>query len=270
MSSKAGKVTTREIRLALRERYQQPEWALQEEVANGTGLTGRTYADAVAMHMYPSRGNELVGFEIKISRQDWLKELKKPDKSQWVQQYCDRWFVVAPKGMIQKEEVPITWGLMEFHEGKLTIKRGAPDLPAKDINRPFMAAMLRKSRDPDMDMVHRMLEEREISIRKSVQEDHERALASIKRDRDSTQREYDRQYKAMEELSLALGFPVWELVNNQPLLDAIKVAKNLDVTRLEKACKELDRFHNHLSDTRNTLQRAADILKGEHHAAPSH
>jgi hypothetical protein len=55
-------------------RYCAPAWAIFYEVANATGANGSRYADAVAMSLYPSRGLELHGFEVKKSRWDWVRE----------------------------------------------------------------------------------------------------------------------------------------------------------------------------------------------------
>ncbi len=65
------------------------------------------------MNLYPSRGLEINGFEVKGSRQDWIKELKSPEKSAPVQRFCDRWWIVAPAGIIQPGELPPTWGQFE-------------------------------------------------------------------------------------------------------------------------------------------------------------
>jgi hypothetical protein len=65
------------------------------------------------MNLYPSRGLEINGFEVTASRQDWIKELKSPEKSAPVQRFCDRRWIVAPAGIIQPGELPPTWGQFE-------------------------------------------------------------------------------------------------------------------------------------------------------------
>src|SRR3546814_15144887 len=74
-------MNTAQINAALRARFCAPEWALLFNVGNATGATQRRWADAVAMNLYPSRGLELPGFDVKASRSDWLLEPKQPDKS---------------------------------------------------------------------------------------------------------------------------------------------------------------------------------------------
>jgi hypothetical protein len=87
-AEKARRYTAAEVRAALMNRYCAPEWATFFEVANSTGGGAVRSADAVAMSLYPSRGLRLHGFEIKVSRSDWLHELKQPDKSVAVQRFA--------------------------------------------------------------------------------------------------------------------------------------------------------------------------------------
>lgn len=141
---------TPDVKNALRARFKQPEWSLFFEVADGTGLNQRRWADAVAVNNYPSRGLEIHGFEIKVSRGDWLSELKNPAKSSTVQQFCNRWWIVAPKELIKPGELPPTWGHYDVSAaGILKQMVAAPKLDAKDINKSFMAAILRRASEAD-------------------------------------------------------------------------------------------------------------------------
>lgn len=97
---------TGDIKAAMRARYCAPEWALMFEVGDGTGVNQRRWADAVAMNLWPSRGMEVNGFEIKVSRSDWQRELKNPAKAESVQQYCDRWWIVTAPGIVKDGELP--------------------------------------------------------------------------------------------------------------------------------------------------------------------
>lgn len=56
---------------------------------------------------------EILGFEVKVSRSDWLSELKKPEKADSLARYCDRWYLVISDPKIVKDgELPPTWGLL--------------------------------------------------------------------------------------------------------------------------------------------------------------
>lgn len=119
-------------------------WAHFTEVRNGTGFARSVRsADAIAMSLWPSRGLEVHGFEIKASRSDWLRELKKPEKADEFIRYCDRWFVVTEPNVVEKGELPPTWGHLERRGSKLVAVTDAPKLDAEPITRAFLAAILR-------------------------------------------------------------------------------------------------------------------------------
>jgi hypothetical protein len=81
-------------------------------VRNSTGYGDRT-CDAIAMSLWPSRGLELHGIEIKCSRGDWLHELKRPDKADKMFKYFDRWWLaVSDESVAHDYEIPPTWGLI--------------------------------------------------------------------------------------------------------------------------------------------------------------
>jgi hypothetical protein len=143
------RTTAAHLREALQVRYAMPEWATFYEVACGTGSNGGRYADAVAMNMFPSRGLAVHGFEIKISRSDFLHELKQPEKSHAVQKYCDFWWLVTPKEIVKPGELPMTWGHLELRGSKLFNATNAPKLKAETIDRSFAAALIRRAGELD-------------------------------------------------------------------------------------------------------------------------
>lgn len=140
------------MRALLRRRYAPPEWAFLEEVRNQTGYQKRSerYADGVAVNLWPSRGLEVLGFEIKANRRDWVRELKDPAKSSEIQKYCDRWWIVAGgRNIVHPGELPPTWGLMVVHgsgsKQRLVCTQEAPKLEPTPLDRSFIMAMLRRA-----------------------------------------------------------------------------------------------------------------------------
>lgn len=130
----------------LRLRYPSQAYALFREVQSATAYQGRQRADAVAMGLWPSRGLDVIGFEFKMSRADWLRELKDPDKAEEIFQFCDRWYLVAGEpGVVKAGELPSTWGLLVVHGGKLVEEVEAPKLDAKPMAREFVASVLRRA-----------------------------------------------------------------------------------------------------------------------------
>ena len=86
------KIAAGDIRAALRLRHPSKEWALFFEVSDAAGLGRGRSADAVAMNLWPSRGLEIHGFEIKVSRADLLGDGKWPDYLE----HCDRFYWGLP------------------------------------------------------------------------------------------------------------------------------------------------------------------------------
>lgn len=91
------------------------EWAFMPQVRNAAGFDATRTFDALALHLWPSRGLVLHGYEIKVSRSDWLREIKDPAKAEAACQLVEYFWIVAPKGVVRNGELPPTWGLVEVH-----------------------------------------------------------------------------------------------------------------------------------------------------------
>lgn len=130
----------------LRKRFPAGEYALLAEVRDAAGFGSSRAADGIAMNLWPSRGLEVEGIEIKSYRSDWLKELKTPEKAENIFRYCDRWWLVAAaEDVVKVEEVPKTWGLMVVVKGRLKTIKDAPKLTPIGLDRNFVAAMLKRA-----------------------------------------------------------------------------------------------------------------------------
>jgi hypothetical protein len=137
-------MTAADMMCRLASRYAPPEYALLPQVRNGTGFDGRRTADAVAISCWPSRGIYLHGFEVKVERGDWLRELRDPAKAEEVAAYCHFWWIVAPDEHVAKpEEIPADWGLLALHGDVLVERKPARTQTAKTPDMPFLAAVLR-------------------------------------------------------------------------------------------------------------------------------
>lgn len=141
------KITAAEIRKAMLNRWLPSEWAIMWEVTPETGAVARQrYADAVMMSLWPSRGLEIHGVEIKVSRSDWKREAADPTKAERVAAYCDRWWVhVAPNVIHDMSEVPPAWGVRVFDGKAWKTLREASSTDAKPIDRGFLASLLRRA-----------------------------------------------------------------------------------------------------------------------------
>lgn len=138
------KITAKDIRKALLNVYQSPEWYLGFEVGNSTGASCRRQADAVAINAYPSKGFETRGFEIKVSKGDLKAELNLGIKSDEIARFCDYWFLVVPKGLADEFTLPPTWGVIEYREDGTLRQKVKPQRLEKIAPTPgFLCAMLR-------------------------------------------------------------------------------------------------------------------------------
>ncbi len=124
--------------------FSAPAHVMLREVRNGTGYARpvRT-ADALVTSVWPSRGIWFAGVEVKVSRSDWLSELKKPGKSHEVQRFCDYWYIAAPSGVVEPGEVPETWGHIEVG-AKCRVVKQAPKLQAEPLSVEFVASVMRQ------------------------------------------------------------------------------------------------------------------------------
>jgi len=92
---------------ALSVRHEPPEWVFLSEV-----IIHNHRMDAYAINCYQSQGYGTVGYEIKVSRSDFLGELRKPEKSEASAFFCHRFFFVTPKDLVRPKEVPGPYGLI--------------------------------------------------------------------------------------------------------------------------------------------------------------
>lgn len=132
------------VTAALRDLFPLPSYALLPGVGDATGFGKVRTADALIMSCWPSRGLDLIGVEVKVSRSDWLRELKDPAKAESVCRYCDRWYIAAGEaGIVRDGEIPPTWGLIEPKGDKLAISVQAPELSPEPMKKSFLASILR-------------------------------------------------------------------------------------------------------------------------------
>lgn len=127
-----------------------PRYVVAEHVRNQCGFGGywgtgplRT-ADAMAVDLWPSSSHLIHGFEVKVSRSDWLTELKDPEKAEAFKPYCDHWWLVVPDADIVRSDLPLGWGLLAVApNGALRVRKQAPKLDRQPMPFEMTAAWLR-------------------------------------------------------------------------------------------------------------------------------
>ena len=139
-------VTAEDLRALLRRKFPADQFAMLYEVRDAAGLHANRSADVVMVGLWPSRGCQVEGMEVKVSRSDWLRELSRPEKVEAFFKFCDRWWVVAGHDdIVEEHELPKTWGLMVAGRRGLTIAKAAPRLKPRPVDRSFLAAMLKRA-----------------------------------------------------------------------------------------------------------------------------
>jgi len=69
-------MNTADLLEMLRNKHRKADTIFLTEVADSTGCDISRYADAVAIHLWPSSGYEIEGYEIKLSVGDLQNELE--------------------------------------------------------------------------------------------------------------------------------------------------------------------------------------------------
>lgn len=137
---------TAKIKLSVKRRYDYPTWLMVFEFQN----RDQKRADCLALNTSASRNFKLVGFEFKASRSDWLREKKDHQKSDWFVQMSDEWYVVAGRrNVVNEEELPPGWGLLELKPSARLYKLVESDLDpqTQDVepDRRFYAKFMKKA-----------------------------------------------------------------------------------------------------------------------------
>lgn len=241
---------------AIQKRYSDAAWCLLRNVRNTVGTAKQErYADAMALNMWPSRGMEIIGFEIKSLRSDWLSELSKPEKSDAIQQYCDRWYIAAGhEDIVRPGELPPTWGLM-VPSGKsnadsktLTVKVEAPKLASKEITKKFMLSLVRSAfttaNPPEV-------------LQKQLDAEYRRGVAAGEK---HIQQNVERQHRELEDLQRTVGlFEAASGVRITPW-DTGKIGEAVKVVLSANVLQSLKWQRDQLQTILTTLQRGIEEL----------
>lgn len=119
------------------------------ELYTGTGFSigEPSRVDAFHMEDMPSKGLSRIVYEFKVSRADYLNEIKNPLKRRAAMRISNRFYYVAPEGMIKITEIPIDCGLLEIDRSSRAVREIVP-APFRDglpSSWHFFAAVARRA-----------------------------------------------------------------------------------------------------------------------------
>ncbi len=131
----------------LRERYSPGVHITLEEVRDAAGFSASRSCDVLSLGTWPSRGLTLRGFEVKVSRSDWLREVRDPSKAETFAPYCDEWYIAAGSSkIVQMDELPETWGLLVVKGSRLEcVKAATKNANPEPIDRGLLVALLKRA-----------------------------------------------------------------------------------------------------------------------------
>ncbi len=119
---------------ALKEKYRKlseggyqnaPRWVYFSELQNYRFASRRV--DFWAMACWPSENYKRIAYEIKVTRADFLNELKDPTKRDFAMEISNQFFFITPPDLIKENELPEGCGLIELSKkGNLTTRIKAP------------------------------------------------------------------------------------------------------------------------------------------------
>lgn len=243
----------------LREKYPPPAYAVLDHVRSNTAYSSsdRTI-DAVIMGLWPSRGVELWGMEIKSDRRDWQRELKDPAKAERMFRFFDRFFLVTGHADVATDaEIPAPWGWMVVNaKGNLITKKPAPaNADVVPPSRAFLASLLRNVDTRIDDGQRKRAFEAGYAKGKAIQADTRRLTDLDKQHQELTQRV--RTFEEASGLSIQYGHDI------QNIARAVRFLTNgAELWRVrmevERAAQQADRSAAMLRETLAQLPHDAD------------
>jgi hypothetical protein len=105
------------VKRALGNRHARPEWVFLTEAPvfvahHGVGGPVVQHVDALALNCWYTKHFASVGYEVKVSRSDFLNELRHPAKTAASARYCSAFYFAVPSGLVKPTEVPDPYGLV--------------------------------------------------------------------------------------------------------------------------------------------------------------
>ena len=198
---------------------------LLREVRNAGGFAANRSLDGMSFGTWPSKGHHYTGYEVKISRADWKKELEQIEKAEAFRPYCKYFYLVTAKGIAEEHEIPETWGWLEWDGRRLrTIKKAPANKDIKPIPSGMMAAILKRC----YDTAEQSARAHERSLYETKMNSFDKEVeAAVERKLRYGQRKSVAVDKFMEAIGKRSGeWEIEKLTENTDLIDIVKFYAN--------------------------------------------
>ena len=182
------------------------------DVPNVVGMSQSRRCDAVAIGMWKRSGYLIHGFEVKVSRSDWLREVKDTTKADPFIEKCDRWWLVTGDiDIARPSEIPEYWGWMNASKTGLRVQRPAKPLnePSDAISRAWAYALIQRAGGKSDGQLERHRRELEKQVTARLEAEYAR------RNRDHWKDTCEKLQEQISEFEAASGLELssWKLGN---------------------------------------------------------
>lgn len=90
-------------------------WLYFHELRSTTGyMADVRFFDGFAIHRYGSKAFESVGYEVKVTRADFLRDINNPEKQKTLLNTTNKFYFVTTADVCSAEDVPEWAGLLHF------------------------------------------------------------------------------------------------------------------------------------------------------------
>lgn len=255
-------------------------WATFRGVRNHRGFdppkgeSTRTL-DGMAVGVWQSLKGEVLGFECKTTRSDFLREMEDTKKSDSFYPHCNRfWLVVGAASVASPDEIPMGWGLLVPRGDGLVEKVRAKRKKTDGLTPGIMLSLLKSSADASEARVKSACSEVRATMLQQAEDDGlfnvkvrelETRVASLERDLAWTLQREKHALQRAESLRVTL-----ESMEANPGLDAERIKS---IERLDRVLQtwssdgmrvvQFKDFLRQMQGARKTVEMMLDALTEE-------
>jgi hypothetical protein len=259
--SKPAVLTAADINKMLWKKFtDRGEYVVLFDVPNVIGYKQERRCDAIAIGMWQSTQRLIHGFEIKVSRADWLREVRDVSKADPFIEQCDRWWLVTADLAIAKSgEIPESWGWLTATKSGLRIQRPPKPLPQDQatIKRLWAFALIRRAAESRDDRLQRAMEAYRDEIDKRTEERLKNAEARAM----PALSELKRRVEEFEKAS-GINLEDWRIGNVRALARRLRSIGDFGSfgRTLDRQIEELQRLMKNIAQVREAV--ATPALEG--------